>query len=283
MLGTESNMAEESSGAIRSVERAAALIQAIADAGKSGSRLTDLALATGLSKTTVHRLLGTLTKLGWVELDESRSAYVLGLPLVGIGMAASDRHGFTSLAAPHLNRLAELTSDTVYLTVKTGSQAVCVDRVVGTYPIRAITTQIGERRMLGSCAGSLALLAWAEPDEVDRLLTSIPTTQLSGSALPDPAALPALIQRARTAGFTQAPTTLVPGAEGIGVPIIGGSGTAIAAFSVEAVSPRLSEPRRTHVVEWMKREATVFAQRLQQLDGASNEGTVRKLLQPGTA
>ena len=276
-------MAEESSGAIRSVERAAALIQAIADSGKSGSRLTDLALATGLSKTTVHRLLGTLIKLGWVESDESTSTYVLGLPLVGIGMAASDRHGFTSLAAPHLNRLAELTGDTVYLTVKAGSQAVCVDRVVGTYPIRAITTQIGERRMLGSCAGSLALLAWAEEDEVEHLLTSIPRIQQSGGVLPDPVALPALIQRARVSGFTQAPTTLVPGADGIGVPIVGAAGTAIAAFSIEAVSPRLSEPRRSHVVEWMKREATVFGQRLQQLDGTSNEGTVRRLLQPGTA
>ena len=282
MQGTETNMAQESSGAIRSVERAAAVVQAIAHAGKSGSRLTDLAVATGLSKTTVHRLLGTLTSLGWVEVDESSSAYVLGLPLVGIGMAASDRHGFTSLAAPHLNRLAELTGDTVYLTVRAGSHAVCVDRLVGTYPIRATTTHIGERRMLGSCAGSLALLAWAEEDEVDRLLTSIHATQLSGTALPDPGALPALIQRARTTGFTQAPTTLVPGVDGIGVPIVGVSGKAIAAFSIEAVSARLSEPRRSHVVEWMKREAAVFAQRLQQIDGAANEGTVRRL-QPGTA
>lgn len=275
-------MASESPGGIRSVERAATLIQAIADAGKSGSRLTDLALSTSLSKTTVHRLLGTLTKLGWVELDESTSAYVLGLPLVGIGMAASDRHSFTSLAAPHLNRLAELTSDTVYLTVKVGSQTVCVDRVVGTYPIRAVTTQIGDRRMLGSCAGSLALLAWADDDDVDRVLTSIPAQQISGNRLPDPAILPMLIQRARTTGFAQAPTTLVPGIDGIGVPIIGVSGMAIAAFSIEAVSSRLSEPRRTHVAGWMKREADVLAQRLQQLDSSFNEGTVRKLLQSGT-
>ncbi|MGW5152439.1 IclR family transcriptional regulator [Rhodococcus koreensis] len=275
-------MTEDSSGAIRSVERAAALIQAIADAGKAGSRLTDLAVTTGLSKTTVHRLLGTLVKLDWVELDETTSTYVLGLPLVGIGMAASDRHGFTSLAAPHLNRIAELTGDTVYLTVKAGAQAVCVDRVVGTYPIRTITTHIGERRMLGSCAGSLALLAWSEADEVDRLLTSMPGTQASGSALPDPAILPELIQRSRVTGYTQAPTTLVPGAEGIGVPVIDASGMAVAAFSVEAITARLSEPRRSHVVGWMKREAAVFTQRLQQLDRTSNEGTVRRLMQPGT-
>ncbi|MFE5703814.1 IclR family transcriptional regulator [Rhodococcus koreensis] len=276
-------MTEDSSGAIRSVERAAALIQAIADAGKAGSRLTDLAVTTGLSKTTVHRLLGTLIKLDWVELDETTSTYVLGLPLVGIGMTASDRHGFTSLAAPHLNRIAELTGDTVYLTVKAGAQAVCVDRVVGTYPIRTITTHIGERRMLGSCAGSLALLAWSEADEVDRLLTSMPGTQASGSALPDPAILPELIQRSRVTGYTQAPTTLVPGAEGIGVPVLDASGMAVAAFSVEAITARLSEPRRSHVVGWMKREASVFTQRLQQLDRASYEGTVRRLMQPGTA
>lgn len=272
-------MVDESTTSIRSVERAAAIVQAIADGGKAGSRLTDVAVATGLSKTTTHRLLGTLCNLGWVELDEQNATYVLGYPLVALGLAASDRHGFLNLASPHLLRLAELTGDTVYLTVKAGAQAVCIDRVLGTFPIRAVTTNIGERRVLGSCAGSLALLAWADPDEVERLLVSLPSVELAAGRVPDPAELPMLIQRARVRGYTQTPAMLVPGAQGLGVPVLSATGTAIAAFSVDAIAARLSEPRRSQVAAWMKREAAVLSQRLRQFDSDPSEGTVRRLLQ----
>lgn len=275
--GLAAETAEHAAESVRSVERAVSVLQAIAGTGKSGSRLTDLARATGLSKTTVHRLLSTLVSVGWVEFDGSSSTYLLGLPLVGLGMLASERHGVTSLAAPHLNRIAELTGDTAYLTVKLDGQALCVDRVIGTYPLKTVTTHIGQRRLLGSCAGSLALLAWAPDGEVDRLLASI--ADAPGAAdLPDPADLMVLIDRARAVGFTQAPTVLVPGADAIGVPVFGACGTAIAAFSVEAVAARLAEPRRSHIVDAMKREAAVFARRLRRLDDDTGADSVHRLL-----
>lgn len=269
--------AEQSPEAVRSVERAVSVIRAIADTGQAGSRLTDLARATGLSKTTVHRLLATLVNVGWVEFDGFSSTYLLGLPLVGLGMLASERHGVTSLAAPHLNRIAELTGDTAYLTVKLGTQAVCVDRAIGTYPIKTVTTQIGQRRLLGTCAGSLALLAWARDDEAARLLASISDGR-GAADLPDPADLTILIDRARAVGFTQAPTVLVPGADAIGVPVFDACGTAVAAFSVEAVAARLAEPRRSHIVNSMKHEAAIFARRLRRLEDDTGEASVHRLL-----
>lgn len=276
-------MTVKSEGSIRSVERAVAVIEAIAGSGTSGGRLTEIAQMSGLSKATAHRVLTTLTRLGWVEHEEAGASYVLGMPLVSIGMSASDRHGFNAVAAPHLNRIADFTSDTVYLTIKSGSHAVCIDRIVGNYPIRTATTGIGERRLLGTCAGSLAVLAWADADEAEHLLGSFSVAGPRISPyLPDADALPAMMRQARASGYAQFSAHDIPGIRGLAVPILGASGVAIAAFSIEATTERLAEPRRSLVVESMQREAAALGRRLHQIDTSANESSIRKLMYVGS-
>lgn len=263
---------------IRSVERAAGVVQVVADGEPAGSRLVDIVGATGLQKTTVHRLLGTLIQLGWLEQDETTGAFHLGLPLVALGTAASNRHGLLDLASPHLLRLAELTGDTVYLSVRIGSQALCVDRVTGSFPIRTLTLDSGDRRPLGVGAGSLALLAWLPDQEVEQLISR---NAASGSGpLSDPAVLHQLIEEARAHGYTHNPGLIVPGAGGLGVPVRGAEGRPIAALSVAAIESRLSEPRRTQIIRWLSREAEELERQLGELVAKLGEGDVRRLL-PG--
>ena len=63
--------------AVRSVDRAAALLLALGDAqGEAG--VTELARRLGLHKSTASRLLATLQKRGLVEQDEETGKYRLG-------------------------------------------------------------------------------------------------------------------------------------------------------------------------------------------------------------
>lgn len=267
------------SGAIRSVMRAAAVISAISDTGRSGARLSDIVRMTGMSKTTVHRLLRTLCVIGWVEVDQDNVAYRLGLQLVEIGMVASDRHGISEVATPHLNRLSETFGDTVYLTVRVGTDAMCVDRSLGAYPIRTATTLIGERRILGSCAGSLALLAWSSEVDFDQLVPSLTArADRFGANSCSRAALHESIRRAKLLGYSQFTSTVMLGAQGVGVPVLDSASAAIAAISVEASSKRLAEPRKSRLVQSMKREAAALSNRLTCLD-SGDEIALRQLLQ----
>jgi DNA-binding IclR family transcriptional regulator len=261
---------------IRSVERAAAVVQVVADSGATGARLTDIAAATDLQKTTVHRLLGTLTQLGWLEQDTATGAFHLGLGLVGLGTAAANRHGLLDLANPHLLRLAELTADTVYLSVRIGAQALCVDRVTGSFPIRTLTLGPGDRRPLGVGAGSLALLAWLPDDELEPIITQ--SAAAGSGPLSDPAVLHQLIDEARTQGHTHNPGLIVPGASGVGVPVRGSDGRPIAALSVAAIDSRLAQPRRAQVVRWLTKEATELEDQLNTLSPNLNAADVRRLL-----
>lgn len=87
--GTQSNAA---SGGTQSLERAIALLRAVAGSGAEGARLADLMSGVGLSKGTAHRLLIALAREGLVEQDGPSRRYHLGPDLVALGDRAAARH-----------------------------------------------------------------------------------------------------------------------------------------------------------------------------------------------
>ncbi|WP_247870803.1 helix-turn-helix domain-containing protein, partial [Azospirillum sp. TSO5] len=79
-------------GGTQSLERAIALLRAVADAETGGARLADLITGVGLSKATAHRLLMALARDGLVEQDTRSKRYHLGPDLVALGDLAALRH-----------------------------------------------------------------------------------------------------------------------------------------------------------------------------------------------
>ncbi len=84
--------APNAAGGTQSLERAIALLRAVADAETGGARLADLMTGVGLSKATAHRLLMALARDGLVEQDTRSKRYHLGPDLVALGDLAALRH-----------------------------------------------------------------------------------------------------------------------------------------------------------------------------------------------
>lgn len=262
--------------AIRSVNRAAAVVRAVAAGGSSGARQVDIVEATGLQKTTAHRLLTTLVEIGWLDQDEETGAFHLGLPMVEFGLKALNRHGLLDIANPSLLRLAAKTGDTVYFSVRSGAEALCIDRVTGSFPIRTLTLRVGDRRPLGLGAGSLALLAWLEDAEIERILTLAPGT--APYPAPEPTATWDAVTMARRLGYAVNDGGVVPGAVGVGVPVLSARREPVAALSVAAVASRLGPDRMREVGAYLKEEAAVVAAALERLAPGINSAGMRRLL-----
>src|SRR6185436_2567295 len=62
---------------VQSVDRALSIIETLAE-DDEGYRLSDLAIRTGLSTSTVHRLLGTLENRRFVQFDRAESQWHVG-------------------------------------------------------------------------------------------------------------------------------------------------------------------------------------------------------------
>lgn len=246
-------------GLEQSFGRTAAILDALSDAGETGLRFVDLVRATGFSQTTVHRLVAALAEHGFIEQDRGGGRYFLGLRLAGWAFAAANRFGIAEVAQPVMQSLSDATEDTVYLTLRSGDMAICVSRIEGAYPIRAVVTKPGDRRVLGLGAGSVALLAFLEdPAEIERLLR-LPEQRAGRAARGvDEARVRHWIETSRRDGYTLV-QDLVPGTSGLGLPLFGPGGDPVAALSLAAISGRLEPPRLGQVLRLL-REATAEIQ-----------------------
>jgi DNA-binding IclR family transcriptional regulator len=109
---------------VQSVDRAMALLQALADAsnnpdGDGASTVAELAQVCDLNRSTAWRLLATLEQRGMVERDPRTSRYSVGYGAVRVGAAAS-AHSLVRRAAPELDALALQVGETVSLAVARG-------------------------------------------------------------------------------------------------------------------------------------------------------------------
>lgn len=178
------------------------------------------------------------------------------MKLLVLSGAASNRFGLARRAAPALQRLAERTGDTIYLSIRIGDAAICLDRLEGAFPIRTLTLKIGDRRPLGVGAGSMALLAFLPQTEIQRILSQHAAASAAYGF--DQATLLSLVEATRAQGYAFNDQRIVPGMSAVGVPINGRSGAPVASLSVAAVSSRMDPPRRANIVAWLHEESATI-------------------------
>ena len=243
-------------GEHQNIRRATLALNALAKSSESGLRMTDVIAQTGLSKGTVHRLLAGLVANGWVEYEASTGNYFLGMQLLSWAIDASNRFGLAQRFAPALSHLAEVTEDTVFLSLRSGTDSVCVARFEGAFPIKTLTLNVGDRRPMGIGAGSLALLAYLPPDEIEHILD---VNRAARSRYPiDESLLHRMISTARQTGFAFNDERVIKGMSAVGVPVYRFDKLPIAAISIAAVTERLQGKRlKTALAHLRKTVATV--------------------------
>ncbi|OQX10355.1 MAG: hypothetical protein BWK76_20805 [Desulfobulbaceae bacterium A2] len=244
---------ESDISATRSVERAAGLLRLLV-LRHGGVRLTELAERAGLHKTTTLRLLGALERQGLVDRDPKSKLYSLGMELLAAGWTSIEGSLLRECGAAALRRIAEQTGDTVYLSVRSGLESLCVERQEGSFPIKTLTLEVGSRRPLGVGAGSLALLAYL-PDEESRIILEgiepllTPYQGYSGQMLQG------LVDEARRLGYVFNPGLIVSGMQAVAVPVLTTAGAPVAALSVAAITDRMVAERRETIVTLLRQEA----------------------------
>ena len=246
---------------VKSIEHAASIVRFLATANGRGLGLATVAAATGLHKATAHRALGALIAEGWADQDPETRRYYLGHELVALGSAAANRHNLQDLARPSLARLADKIGDTLFLSVRSGFDSLCVDRHEGAFPIRALSMNVGSRRPLGLGAGSLAQLAFLPDPEVDEIIAYNAPRWAAGRDYGE-ADCRAAVARARSLGYAYFEGLMVEGVSGMGVPVFDLRQRPTAALSVAAISERMPADRCAEIAEVLMSEARMLERKL---------------------
>ena len=240
-------------GGSQVVQRVAQLMRLVAAAQRTGLRLADLHRAAALERPTAHRLLQALVAERLLRQDSDSRRYFLGPAMYEMGLAASPQLALRDIVHPHLERIAQLTGDTVFLTERSGLDGVCTDRSEGNAPIKAYVLDVGKRRPLTVGGGATAILSAMDDIELDRVCRANLERTLKRFPRYSEAVLRRSVVRARARGFVLSKVLELPDVRTVAVPIREPGGAPVAAISVSSVVTRMSEERGAEVAALVRR------------------------------
>ena len=146
---------------VQSVERAFALLEALAEAGPEGMTLSNLARSLGVSKSTAYAILQTLLAGGFVADAGTGMArrYRLGMALARLGDVVVSQIALRDVAMPVMRDLTALTGLTSRVAVLDEPYAVVIGRVDAPRGTVRFTANLGKREHLHCSAVGKAMLA----------------------------------------------------------------------------------------------------------------------------
>lgn len=250
-------------------DRAMAVLRLVAEHDEAGLRLVDAVERLQLSKATTHRLLLALIREGLITQDPDTKIYQLGFELYALGMAASRRFNIKEMCEPSLVRLAQQTGETIYLSVRSGHDAVCIARETGSNPIKTLTLSVGDRRPLGVGAGSLALLAALDARQIEEAIIANQDQLPRYSPVFSAELLRQLVADTHERGYSLNDGIITSGMKAVGVPIFNRYRQVEAALSIAAVDAHMKPDRQVMLVGLLREECTRIEARLNAAPNAS--------------
>ena len=200
MGGRKSPLApKEKSDSVQSITRAVAILKVIA-AGRDGMTLTEIARATNLASSTVHRLLATLQQEQFVQFRSEGSRWQVGRDAFTVGSAFSAVGELGKAARPYLRRLAEKSGETANLAILNNDMAVYLEQVESPLTLGALCKP-GGRVVLHCTSLGKSMLAAMQPHEVCRILTEKGMTRFTRNTVDTPSRLAFNLSDVRASGY----------------------------------------------------------------------------------
>lgn len=245
--------------AVRSVDRAAALLLALGDSqGEAG--VTELARRLGLHKSTASRLLATLQRRGLVEQDGETGKYRLGLVVIRLAERAERTLDLRGIAMPELERLARLTRETTGLGVLEHDRLLTVAQADGPNLI-AVGDWTGRTSPLHCVASGKVLLAALAEREVLRI-TRLGLVAHTDRTITELEPLLEELARIRRRGYATAIGEYEPGMNAVAAPVHDARGAVVAAVDIWGPAFRIPPRRMPELIAGARETAAAITVRL---------------------
>jgi len=247
------------------IRRALRVLHSLAVSQEQGTRVTDIAAELGLSYPTAHRILRVLVDEGAAEQDISTRRYRIGGEIALLGFARIAHFPIKSIAEPYVRRVSEKIDETVFLTIRSRFDSVCVDRKVGSHKRKVLSIDIGSRRPLGVTVGGLALIAFLPNEQVEAIISANAKrlTQFDCTA----GLLRRRVAESRERGYAYVDVGIMRGTRAVAVPVLNHAKQPVAAISMSAVTARLSSDRLPFIVDVMQEQAKLLGIHLTRIAG----------------
>jgi DNA-binding IclR family transcriptional regulator len=249
------NSVSDSAG---TVARALSVLTFMAEA-KDSIGVKDIAAALNLPMSTSHRLLDLLMEGGFVEKDEKRRRYSIGMEFRRLANLVSQRASYATAIQPVLDRITKETGETAlyveYLPTKRA--AMYSAKSDSPHSLRFRINLFQEMPVEWGASG-LAILAFLPPDvqaKIHAANRASPTTKKRMSMV----AFFERIESIRRNGYAVSEGEKLADSVGIAVPVVFGGDHVGASLALTIPKVRFVRSQVSEHVGLLKREAELIA------------------------
>jgi len=225
---------EGSASTSQSLERGLAILSSF-NSDRPLLGVSELSRELKLSRSTAHRYISTLARLGYLHQDSDSRRYRLGPRVLDLGFSAINSMDLCEIAAPHLRRLSDETQHTVNLAILDGADVVYIERCRTTRPGQreiGLNLHVGARLPAYCTALGKAILAFVPEERLEKIMEHIDFAPRGPNTLTDPKAFREELDKIRTSGIAVNDEELAYGLRSIAAPIHSSSGEALAALNL---------------------------------------------------
>lgn len=238
-----------------------AVLETLGHTGARPLSLEEITKSVKLAKTTVHRLLYSLAKIGYVERYEDSGQYALTGRFFDIGRDALPHRHLTTLARPLMKTLVSRFGVSVHLGVIEHGQVVYIAVEESQNPFRCAGV-VGQCCYCHSTSIGKSMLAYLPAEEADRIVAQHGLPKMTARTITTRAALDEEMRLVREAGSAIDHGENIEGVICVGAPIFDHAGRVLAAVSASGPSFQM-EPQ----LDVLQREVRRICNRLSMLAG----------------
>ncbi|MDH3500395.1 MAG: IclR family transcriptional regulator [Acidimicrobiia bacterium] len=222
--------------------------------------VSELSRRLELGKSTVHRLVTTLTAEHLLSQDPETGKYRLGLAMYDLGSAVASHLDLHEAVIVPMERLRNLTKETVQVSVLDGRDVVYVERLDSPNTLR-LFLEVGRRNAAHSTSTGKVLLAYLPEHELNQVLDGWILEPKTDATIVRRDLLVRQLKGIRSRGYAKNLNESETGVLSVAAPIRDRSGRVVAAMSVAGPDSRM-EPAMTEMTQGVIEAAAMASRRL---------------------
>lgn len=244
---------------VRVVDRVFDIIEQIAASGTPMS-LSDIAKATGMSKSTVHRLLASMCTRHYIEKNADNT-YSIGYKLMETVSLHINSLELLTEAKPFLGSLMRDLHLTAHMGILDGCDVIYLEKM-DNYPNTRLYTQVGFRSPAYCSSMGKCLLSCLSGAELEDTLYACDFKRYTPNTITDIHEFKRHLRVVRRQGWAMDNEEYQLGHRCIGAPVYDYRGTPVASISASGSISQLSDDTLESVIHEVKQAAAKLSQKL---------------------
>jgi DNA-binding IclR family transcriptional regulator len=238
---------------IRSIKRAIQVLNSFTIKEEERG-ITELSKILNLHKSTVHRILVTLSSEGLVVKNQISQKYHLGITLFKWGCIVQNQMEIRSYALPIIKDLARRTEESVDLNIISDRKRVSIEKIESSHDVRRVI-KLGESLPLYTGGSGKVLLSSWPDEEIEKFIKEEKLVSFTPKTITDPVKLIENLKEIRKKGYSIAVEERVLGATSIGAPVWNHTGKVVASISISGPTTRFTEQKIPIFISLIKEAA----------------------------